>query len=88
MFLFRFLRLSPSSPLQKDKQVTYEGPVLMPLHEYKVQKVIGRGSFGQVQTAIHRPSGAVVAIKEIVKPAEEKEEHVLEVRRCYDSYYS
>lgn len=38
--------------------------------DFEEERVIGRGAFGQVYRAIHRPTGKVVAIKELTRPVE------------------
>jgi len=39
----------------------------MTLDELEFQKQLGKGSYGQVQLALHRPSGIQVAVKKLDK---------------------
>ena len=34
-------------------------------NEYEIKNFVGKGSYGQVASAVHRPSGKKVAIKKI-----------------------
>jgi len=38
--------------------------------DFEEERVIGRGAFGQVYRAVHKPTGRVVAIKELTRPVE------------------
>ncbi len=50
-------------------QVTSEGGGPLSINDFELQSVLGRGAWGKVFRALHKPSGIVFALKRMKKRA-------------------